>query len=156
MKPRHPRTPLLHGALALALGALAPGAAQAWGSLLLIDPPPQQASFAAGPSIWRLPAYAGSKSSRTWLIPGLDYEHPSGFFASTDSGVGWNFAPRTGLQAGLRLWPQFGRSAADAPPGIGGLGTCAIKVPQAHPRGGQGRGRGHGEVGCCLARRLAG
>ena len=40
--------------------------------------------------------------------------------------------------------------------GIGGLGTCAIKVPQAHPRGGQGRGRGHGEVGCCLARRLAG
>lgn len=123
MKPRHPRTPLLHGALALALGALAPGAAQAWGSLLLIDPPPQQASFAAGPSIWRLPAYAGSKSSRTWLIPGLDYEHPSGFFASTDSGVGWNFAPRSGLQAGLRLWPQFGRSAVDAPPGIGGLGN---------------------------------
>ncbi|MDE2395044.1 MAG: MipA/OmpV family protein [Burkholderiales bacterium] len=128
MTHRPPRSSLLRCALTLALCALASPAARAWGSLLLIDPPPRQASFAAGPSVWILPAYAGSSRSRTWLVPGLDYESPGGFFASTDSGLGWNLSRRADLQAGLRLWPVFGRRASDAPPGIGGVpGRLALE-----------------------------
>jgi outer membrane scaffolding protein for murein synthesis (MipA/OmpV family) len=109
-------------AAALALGC-APGAARAWGSLLLIDAAPATATFAAGPSLWSLPAYPGAGATRRVLIPGLDFYAPSGFYASTDTALGWNFSPRPAVQAGARLWPQFGARAGDVPAGIDAVGT---------------------------------
>ena len=107
---------------AVALGATHAPLARAWGNLLLIEAPPAATTFAAGPSLWRLPDYPGATRSRTSLLPGLDYASSSGVFASTDTGVGWNFSQRKSTQAGVRLWPQFGRSASDVQAGLGGIG----------------------------------
>ena len=106
--------PRADAALAACLG-FAPLAAHAWGSLLLIDAPPAISTLAVGPSLWTLPAYPGAQHERPRLIPGIDYYAASGFFASSDSAVGWNFAPREKVQAGLRLWPHTGRSAHESP-----------------------------------------
>ncbi len=110
------------GALLLGFLAAAPVPAAAWGSLLLIDAPPRTATLAAGPSVWALPAYPGAKRTEWRLIPGVDYNAPSGFFASTDSGLGRNFSRREDVQAGVRLWPQFGRRPRDLQRGIASIG----------------------------------
>lgn len=110
-------------ALAALTLAFASPAALAWGSLLLLDAPPPALHAAVGPSFWNLPDYPGARATKAWLIPGLDLDTPGGFFASTDSGIGWNLSRRADLQFGPRLWPQFGRSAHDAPPGLGGVGN---------------------------------
>jgi outer membrane scaffolding protein for murein synthesis (MipA/OmpV family) len=102
--------------------ALAPLPAAAWGSLLLIDKPPETRSLAIGPSLWTMPSAPGSKSSRALVIPGVDYYAPSGFFASTDVSVGWNLAHSDALQAGVRVWPQFGREPHDTPYGVNSIG----------------------------------
>lgn len=96
--------------------------ARAWGSLLLIDPPPATTTLAAGASLWRLPQRPGGRVSQTVALPAFDLEARNGFFASTDTGVGWNLSRRATVQAGWRLWPQFGRRARDVPAGIGGIG----------------------------------
>lgn len=113
----------------LALPALPAFAA---GSLLLIDAPPAEATLSGGLSVHRRPAAPGSARERSELLPAFDYEHPSGFFAATDTSVGWNLAPQLlapaaakDWQLGLRLWPQFGRSRRESPPGIEPLGTRA-------------------------------
>lgn len=103
--------------------AFACGAAQAAGSLLLIEAPPPVATFAVGSSVWALPAYPGSRRERWALLPGLDWYAPSGLFASTDLGLGWNLSRRSDLQAGLRLWPDLGRGGRDLPRGIHAVGT---------------------------------
>lgn len=107
-----------------ALGALllATGAAQAAGNLLLIEAPPAQDTLAVGGSVWRLPQYPGARASDTLVLPALDYAAASGLFVSTDYGVGWNVSPTKALQAGVRLWPQFGRSQDDGPPGLASVG----------------------------------
>ena len=116
--------PDLEARLGLLLAGLAcaAGPAQAFGNLLLIESPPAAATLAVGPALWVLPKYPGSRSGTAAIIPGVDFYAPSGFFASTDSGLGWNLSKRRDVQAGLRLWPQFGRSAADAPAGISAIG----------------------------------
>ncbi|MEO8279298.1 MAG: MipA/OmpV family protein [Ideonella sp.] len=104
------------------IAALACDAAQAAGSLLLIEAPPPVATFAVGSSMWALPAYPGSRRERWTLLPGLDWYAPSGLFASTDLGLGWNLSRRRDLQAGLRLWPDLGRGGRDLPRGINAVG----------------------------------
>jgi len=110
------------GLLALGLGATA-GPAMAFGNLLLIDTAPAATTVAAGPSVWQLPRYPGARTSSTRLVPGLDIYMANGLFISTDTGVGWNLSRRADLQAGARLWPQFGRRQADMPQGLPGIGT---------------------------------
>jgi outer membrane scaffolding protein for murein synthesis (MipA/OmpV family) len=104
------------------LAAAAAWPALAAGNLVLIDPPPAATAVAVGPSLWSLPRYPGARGSELRLLPGVDVYTSSGFFASTDSGVGWNFAPGDDVQTGLRLWPQLGRRAPDAPPGLQPIG----------------------------------
>jgi outer membrane scaffolding protein for murein synthesis (MipA/OmpV family) len=108
--------------LAAAVLAAAAQAAGAWGGLLLIEAPPAATALAVGPSLWVLPRSPGASNSQLSLLPGVDLGTPGGFFASTDTGVGWNLSSRADVQAGLRLWPQFGRRQADAPRGIDALG----------------------------------
>lgn len=104
------------------LAAAAAGPAQAAGNLLLIDAPPPSTTVAVGPSLWSQPRYPGARSAEQRMLPGVDVYTSAGFFASTDSGVGWNVAPGAGVQTGLRLWPQFGRKASDAPAGLRPIG----------------------------------
>lgn len=111
----------LRAALALGLAAAALPA-RAWGSLLLIDPPPATTTLALGASVWSLPQHPGARTSQTTLLPAVDLEAANGVFASTDTGLGWNLSKRASVQAGVRLWPQFGRRARDVPPGIGAVG----------------------------------
>jgi outer membrane scaffolding protein for murein synthesis (MipA/OmpV family) len=110
--------------VAFALGCAAvPIAARAWGTLLLIDKPPETRTLSIGPSVWSMPTYPGSRGARALLIPGFDYYAPNGFFASTDTAVGWNLTHSDAVQAGVRLWPQFGREGKHSPPGINSVGT---------------------------------
>jgi len=118
--------------LALAL-ACAAAQAQAGGTLLLLDAPPAEATFSTGLS-WRgWPRAPGSARERQTLLPALDYESPSGLFAATDTGLGWNLAPQLASaetakdwQFGARLWPQSGRSRRESPPGVAQLGPRLI------------------------------
>jgi outer membrane scaffolding protein for murein synthesis (MipA/OmpV family) len=105
-----------------ALLALAPHAASAWGNLLLLDPPPQQATWSAGASLWRIPAFPGASHLHDTLLPAFEWRDAQGRFVSTDSGVGWNLSQRKDTQFGLRVWPQLGRRSSDAPRGVGAVG----------------------------------
>lgn len=109
------RIPLL-----LATAASAP--AMAGGNLVLIDAPPKTSTLAFGGAVWSLPQYPGAKKNDTLVIPAIDYYASNGVFVSTDTGVGWNLSPSKDLQAGVRLWPQFGRSRKDGPAGLPSIG----------------------------------
>ena len=110
------------GAAALGLAALAGTTAQAAGNLLLIEAAPQQTSLSLGGAVWQLPKYPGASGNATLVLPAIDYQHRNGFFLSTDLGLGWNLQPAAGVQAGVRLWPQFGRSRKDGPTGLDPVG----------------------------------
>ena len=106
--------------LLLATLLVAGTAAQAFGGLILIDEPPADRDrVALGPAVLAFPDHAGASKHKVWLIPGIDYYSKLGGFVSTDNGVGWNFSDRADLQAGVRLWPQFGRD--DSPEGLPSL-----------------------------------
>lgn len=106
-------------AVAALIGA---GAAQAAGNLLLLESPPKASTYAAGGSVWSLPQFPGARKRDTMVLPALDYAGANGVFVSTDLGLGWNLAPTKDVQAGVRLWPQFGRSRKDAPAGLDPIG----------------------------------
>lgn len=112
----------LAGLAAVAGLAACPLQAPAAGNLLLIDAPPQSTTLAVGPSLWSLPRYPGGGKNELRLLPGVDVYTSGGFFASTDLGLGWNASPRSDAQAGVRLWPQFGRRGSDAPAGLQPIG----------------------------------
>ena len=110
------------GPIALALAGLvaagATSAAHAWGNLLLIEAPPADSTLAIGATTFVLPRHPGADRLEASVWPGLDYYRSNGFFVSTENGLGWNLAPRSDVQAGIRLWPQPGRRARDVRPGL--------------------------------------
>ena len=109
-------------AVVLVLAGLAivrPAAAQFQG---LVSLPPlgaaQSRLLLGGVGISR-PAYPGS-DDRVWtLLPFVDYQNRSGFFASTNTGIGYSLlnSPRT--QFGLRVIPRFGRDEGNSSDLIG-------------------------------------
>jgi outer membrane scaffolding protein for murein synthesis (MipA/OmpV family) len=98
------------------------GPVRAGGNLLLIDAPPEQATTSLGVALWSLPKYAGSDERDNFVTPALDHYRPSGLFVSTDNGLGWTMTSSKTVQAGVRLWPQLGRSRADTPSGLEPIG----------------------------------
>jgi MipA family protein len=98
------------------------GPVRAGGNLLLIDAPPEQATTSLGVALWSLPKYTGSDERDTFATPALDHYRPSGLFVSTDNGLGWTMTSSKTVQAGVRLWPQLGRSRADTPSGLEPIG----------------------------------
>lgn len=120
-RPHKKGAPGRTAALAAVL-ALAAGAASAAGNLLLLDPPPERDTLAVGGSVWSLPKYPGARGSDRYLLPAFDWSSRSGWFVSTDSGVGWNLSTTKELQMGFRLWPQFGRSLKGGPAGLSSIG----------------------------------
>ena len=94
--------------LILVLGSSS--AAHAFGNLILIDSPPaQDYSLSVGPGFTGYQQYPGARGLKVIPVPGVDLYFPNGAFASTDNGVGWNFARRDDLQFGFRLRAIFGR-----------------------------------------------
>jgi len=135
VRTRTPRrlVPCLAGGILglLGLGSAAP--ALAAGTLLLIDAPPAQPTLSVGATVRGWPSSPGSGRQDHVLLPAVDYGAPNGFFASTDDSIGWNLAPQfmdaEGVktwQWGARLWPQWGRSQHDAPPGAEHTGTQVL------------------------------
>ncbi|MCE4557080.1 MipA/OmpV family protein [Roseateles cellulosilyticus] len=128
------RLPLGHRCLmGAALLIAGTPAAHAAGSLLLIDAPPATTTWSGGLSVRGWPRAPGSGRQRLGLLPAIDYESPTGFFAATDAGIGWNLAPALlsgaaakDWQLGLRWWPQSGRPRRESPPGVDSLGTRVI------------------------------
>ncbi len=53
--------------------------------------------------------YQGSDESRVRVLPSIEYQWRSGFFAGVVSGIGYNFSSRPDLSYGLRITPEFGR-----------------------------------------------
>lgn len=99
---------IAHAILVFSLGLSS--AAHAFGNLILIDSPPaQDYSLSVGPGLTGYQPYPGARGLKVIPVPGLDLYFPNGAFASTDNGVGWNFAKREDLQFGVRLLPIFGR-----------------------------------------------
>lgn len=99
---------VVHAILVLSLGWSS--VAHAFGNLILIDSPPtHEYSLSIGPGLTGYQPYPGAKGLKVIPVPGLDLYFPNGAFASTDNGVGWNFATREDLQFGVRLLPIFGR-----------------------------------------------
>ena len=144
--PLPPRCRLGAAGVCLALaGTLVSSSAWAWGNLLLIDAPPAQDTLAVGASAWAVPRSPGSRQQATLMLPALDYERHDGWFVSTDLGVGQNLSGHRDVQAGWRLWPQFGRSTKDATPGLPAFGSSSIAatMPIAVVMGLAMRGAGH-------------
>ena len=124
-------SPLAATLLAACLFSTPP--ARAAGSLLLIDAPPADTTWSGGLSVRGWPRAPDSSHQNTGLLPAVDYEAPSGFFAATDTGLGWNLAPTLldgaaakDWQFGARLWPQSGRPRRESPPGVERLGTRIV------------------------------
>jgi len=92
----------------------APGLARAWDTLILIEAPPAQDKLAIGASYWVLPRSPDGQHNSYALTPAVDYYRHDGWFASTETGVGFNASHVDSWQAGVRLWPQFGRAGQDA------------------------------------------
>ncbi|WP_022981907.1 MipA/OmpV family protein [Ideonella sp. B508-1] len=137
----------------LALGCL-PAAVRAWGSLILLEPPPQTDSLSMGASYWRVPRSPDGIHADRAVLPAFDYERHDGIFVSTETGLGYNASQTDQWQAGVRLWPQFGRSRQDSSaelPRIGprmqgqgyaNLLLADVVLVQSAISAGSGQGRG--------------
>ncbi len=101
-------------ALLIVAGVLPSGSALAESGLLLLDAPPAQATLAVGVSVLQFPRYGGSAASVMLPLPAVEWLAPSGAFASTTLGVGWNLSARRDVQWGVRFWPQPGRHSSDS------------------------------------------
>ncbi len=108
------------------LAVSAPVVAQ---ELVLLQRPqllePGQAAGRVGAAALFGTEYAGSDQRDNRLMPGIDYQWGSGWFAGTTLGVGYAPIRTQTLQAGLRLTPAFGRDESDslALRGLGDIGN---------------------------------
>ena len=50
----------------------------------------QGSSLTVGAGVAAAPTFAGSRDVKATVLPLLDYQHQSGFFASTQRGIGWD------------------------------------------------------------------
>lgn len=74
--------------------------------------PAAQSSLSIGGGLGFGPRFMGSKRSHASLLPLLDYQHPSGFFASTQRGLGWA-GGGDDFSYGLALAPRAERDDKD-------------------------------------------
>lgn len=122
----HPPDVLLLRALAVALGltaALATPAvsAQAFDAVRLFGIAPGSEAGLVGLGVIHGRAYAGADETR-WLVrPLIDYQWSNGWFAGTSNGIGYNFSRQRGVDYGVRLTADFGRSE-DRSPRLRGVG----------------------------------
>lgn len=90
-------------------------AAQAFDAVRLYGAAPGKDGGVAGLAVVHGRDYAGSASTRTMLVPLVDYQWANGWFAGVTNGVGYNFSRTPGLQYGLRVTADFGRKEKRSP-----------------------------------------
>lgn len=88
-------------------------------------PPGWQIDF--GPGILAVPEFPGSDGLRILPIPQLDIRYKNQFFASVQSGIGYNLVNTRKLRVGPIVRPEFGRRSRDvaAFPGLRPIGFTA-------------------------------
>ncbi|PTS76709.1 hypothetical protein DBR17_14365, partial [Sphingomonas sp. HMWF008] len=88
-------------------------------------PPGWQIDF--GPGILAVPEFPGSDNLRILPIPQLDIRYKNQFFASVQSGIGYNLVNTRKLRVGPIVRPEFGRRSRDvaAFPGLRPIGFTA-------------------------------
>ncbi|MBR7799759.1 MipA/OmpV family protein [Undibacterium fentianense] len=96
-------TSLLFGSLCL------PAMAQMSGPVQLHAAAPGSDGGQTGVAVLSIPDYQGAKTSRTLLVPLIDYQWANGWFAGVSNGVGYNFGTSPQLDYGLRLTANLGR-----------------------------------------------
>lgn len=74
-------------------------------------PPGWQIDF--GPGLLAVPEFPGSRSLRILPIPQLDIRYKNQFFASVQTGIGYNLINTRKFRAGPILRPEFGRTTRD-------------------------------------------
>ncbi|HEX8615365.1 MAG TPA: MipA/OmpV family protein [Telluria sp.] len=122
--------PRLSAAAILLLSAIAPAV---HAEKLVAETPPGQSTMTVGLGAAVVPEYMGSDKGRAVPVIVLDYQHASGFFASTVSGIGYKtktgplaFSAALGV-AGSRSDRNHGLSrGSDALKGMGEIKSSAI------------------------------
>lgn len=74
-------------------------------------PPGWQIDF--GPGLLAVPEFPGSRGLRILPIPQLDIRYKNQFFASVQTGIGYNLINTRKFRAGPILRPEFGRTTRD-------------------------------------------
>jgi outer membrane scaffolding protein for murein synthesis (MipA/OmpV family) len=62
--------------------------------------------------------YQGTDERKTMLVPSILYQNSNGFFVDPVNGIGYNFSAEKGLEYGLRVNIETGRSTQDSLPGF--------------------------------------
>jgi MipA family protein len=70
--------------------------------------------------------YQGSDERRTLLLPLLDYQWKSGWFAGTTNGLGYNFSRQPDMDYGVRLTADLGRKASRSS-ALRGMGDIDVR-----------------------------
>lgn len=101
--------------------------AQAFDAIRLYAAEPGKDGGLAGFVLLPTTEYSGSDERRTLVLPVLDYQWASGWFAGTTNGLGHNFSKRPDTQYGLRVTADFGRkeSRSSALRGMGDIDAKA-------------------------------
>jgi outer membrane protein len=116
--------------LATAIVLMAPAAfAQAFDAVRLYGNPGGQDGGTVGLAYIAGTQYQGSNERRNMILPLLDYQWASGWFAGTRNGLGHNFSSRADMQYGVRLTADLGRDESRSG-ALRGMGNVDIK-PQA-------------------------
>ena len=97
-------------ALATGIALAAPNVfAQSFDTVRLYGAAPGSDGGAFGAAVITSPEYRGSDARRTMLLPLLDYQWASGWFAGASNGIGFNFSGTPQMQYGLRVTADLGR-----------------------------------------------
>ena len=125
-------------ALAACLALSAPAVwAQAFDVVRLYGVESRADSGTIGAAVVAGRQYQGSDERRTLLLPELDYQWKSGWFAGTSNGVGYDFSNTPGMNYGVRATVDFGRKESrssalkgmgdvDVRPELGGFFNYAV------------------------------
>jgi len=118
----------LRAALALALSSLSAGAfAQAFDAVRLYGAAPGEDGGLVGLALIYGREYQGAEERRTLVFPAIDYQWRNGWFAGTTNGIGYNFSDTPGVQYGLRVTADLGRSESRSP-ALAGLGDIDARA----------------------------
>jgi MipA family protein len=110
--------PLIAASLAVAGSACF---AQAFDAVRLYGAPAGSGEGTVGAAVISGYRYTGSDERRTALFPAIDYRWANGWFVGTTNGIGYKFDSAPGMQYGVRLTADLGRSESRSA-ALAGLG----------------------------------
>jgi MipA family protein len=115
--------PIIAASLAVAGSACF---AQAFDAVQLYGAPAGSGEGRVGAAVIAGYRYLGSDERRTAFFPAIDYRWANGWFAGTTNGIGYKFDSEPGMQYGVRLTADFGRSESRSA-ALAGLGDIRAR-----------------------------